>query len=191
MTTVEKESKMLKKKSRSTGIYSEILITKQIYINIVHVGSNIKQVLEKKLASEIEGKCIVEGFIKQGSVKVMTYSSGIIKGEQVYFEVVLEALVCCPVEGMHINCVAQNITKAGIKAETEEEPSPVVIFITRDHHHSSEYFSKVKDGDAIKVRVIGQRFELNDKYISIIAELLEPREEKQKAKKKPKLIIKN
>ena len=72
MTTLEKETKMLKKKSHSTGIYSEILITKQVYVNIIHIGSNIKQMLEKKLASEIEGKCIVEGFIKQGSVKVLT-----------------------------------------------------------------------------------------------------------------------
>jgi DNA-directed RNA polymerase subunit E'/Rpb7 len=189
MTTIEKEK--LIKKPRSIGIYSEILITKQVYLNIVHIGSNIKQILEKKLASEIEGKCIVEGYIKEGSVKLLTYSSGIIKGEQIYFEVVLEALVCCPVEGMHINCIAENITKAGIKAQTDENPSPIVIFITRDHHHSSEYFSKVKVGDIIKVRVIGQRFELNDKYISIIAELLESREEKQKARKKPKLIIKN
>ena len=32
----------------------------------------------------------------------------------------------------------------------------------------------------IKVRVIGQRFELNDKYVSIIAELVVPSEEKTK-----------
>ena len=51
-------------------------------------------------------------------------------------------------------------------------------------------FSKVKVGDKIKARVIGQRFELNDTYISIIAELIEDKAEKY-GKKKPKLKIKN
>jgi hypothetical protein len=45
--------------------------------------------------------------------------------------------------------------------------------LARDHHNSP-YFSTVKINDRINVRVIGQRFELNDKYVSIIAELIEP-----------------
>ena len=49
-----------------------------------------------------------------------------------------------------------------------------------------DYFSNVKENDDIKVRVIGQRFELNDKYISILAELIDP----QKIKKGvPKIIL--
>jgi hypothetical protein len=114
-----------------------------------------------------------------------------VKGSYIIFEIVFECLVCSPVEGMHISCIVKNITKAGIRAETKEEPSPVVIFIARDHHAAtSPYFSSVTDGTDINVRVIGQRFELNDKYISIIAELLEPREEKAKRKRRPKLVIK-
>ena len=52
------------------------------------------------------------------------------------------------------------------------------------------YFSTITEDQDIKVRVIGQRFELNDKAISIIAELIEPPEVKQ-AKRKPKLILTN
>jgi hypothetical protein len=74
---------------------------------------------------------------------------------------------------MHINCVAKHINKAGIRAEVNETPSPVVIFIARDHNYSSPLFSQIKEDEHITVRVIGQRFELNDKYISIIAELIE------------------
>ena len=55
---------------------------------------------------------------------------------------------------------------------------------------------QVKEDDVINVRVIGTRFELNDKYISIIAELLNPRPIKPKLTRpkttiKPKLIIKS
>ena len=69
----------------------------------------------------------------------------------------------------------ENITKIGIRAETNENPSPVVIFISRDHHYTSTYFSNIKENDDIQVSVIGQRFELNDKYVSIIAKVVEPK----------------
>ena len=127
------------------------------------------------IASEIEGKCIVEGYVKPGSSKIMTYSSGLIHGSSVAFDVVYECSICSPVEGMNITCVAKNITKAGIRAETIELPSPVVIFVARDHHYTTPYFSEVKEKDEIVIKVIGQRYELNDKYISIIAELVPAR----------------
>lgn len=153
-------------------LFNNALITKKIHVGIQHIGNNIKQTLEKIIASDIEGKCIVEGFVKNGSTKIMTYSSGLISGSMITFEVAYECSICSPVEGMTINCVAKNITKAGIRAETNDSPSPVVIFVARDHHYSTNTLSDVKENDEIVVRVIGQRYELNDKYISIIAELV-------------------
>ena len=86
---------------------------------------------------------------------------------------VIECEVCFPVEGMVVDCLARNITKAGIRAESAtDSPSPIVVFVARDHHYQSKQFSNVQEGDKIRIRVIGQRFELNDKYISIIAELV-------------------
>ena len=163
------------KKSADISIYTPTLITRKIPISIIHVGKNIKQTLEKIIASQIEGKCVVEGFIKPGSAKIATYSSGIVKADEIIFDITFECMVCSPVEVMLINCVAKNITKMGIRAETNENPSPVVIFISRDHHYTSTYFSNIKENDDIQVSVIGQRFELNDKYVSIIAKVVEPK----------------
>ena len=73
---------------------------------------------------------------------------------------------------MEITCVAKNITKAGIRAELNMDISPVVIFVARDHHYVSPLFNKVVEGDEIVVKIIGQRFELNDINICAIAELL-------------------
>ena len=178
-------------------LFNNALITKKVHVGIQHIGNNnIKHTLEKIVASEIEGKCIVEGCVKNGSVKIMTYSSGLIGGSTITFDVVYECSICSPVEGMLINCVAKNITKAGIRAETDHRPSPVVIFVARDHHYSMSEFSNVKEGDEIKVRVIGQRYELNDKYISIIAEFvpttikIKPQAVKKNvATKKPRLVL--
>ena len=70
---------------------------------------------------------------------------------------------------MLINCLAKNITKAGIRAESADAiPSPVVVFIARDHHYNNAQFASIQVDEKFMVRVIGQRFELNDKYVSVI-----------------------
>ena len=187
------ESKPTKKifEKKIMEVYSPALLTKNIQLMINVIGRDIQQTLEKKIKFLIEGKCIAEGFVKPQSVKILTYSSGMINdGNKINFEVAFECEICLPVEGMLIEAVVKNVTKAGIRAEIYKEESlnsPVVIFIARDHHYNMEYFSTVKENDSIKVRVIGIRYELNDKYISVIAELIPP---KKKITKKPKLILK-
>ena len=171
------------------NIYIKSLLTRNISIPIKSIGKNLINIIEQYISSNYEGKCIAEGFVKIGSCKVITNSSGLIKSTNIIFQVVFECKICCPVEGMLIQCVAKNITKAGIRAESSDEtPSPVIIFVTRDHSYLSEYFSSIEEGNKIVIRVIGQRFELNDKYISIIAELVEPKKDEE-YKIKSKLVI--
>jgi hypothetical protein len=175
---MEPKQRYKKKEIRYEGIYSRSLITRSICLPITSITSNIQENIEKYISSNFEAKCIVEGFIQPGSCKIVTYSSGVVKGLNIQIEVVFECQACCPVEGMLLQCVAKNITKAGIRAESaSENPSPIIVFVTRDHHYKSEYFSTIEEGAKINVRVIGQRFELNDKYVSIIAELVEPKVE--------------
>ena len=183
--------KMRKKETKIRDIYSRCLITRNISLPIVLMNKNIQETIEYCISDQFEGKCINEGFVKPGSTKIISYSSGIIeRGIHILFEVLFECLVCFPVEGALLSCVAKNITKAGIRAESSEDsPSPVVIFIARDHNYANTYFTSIQEGDTFVCRVIGQRFELNDKYISIIAELVKPKIGEQELMKKPKLII--
>lgn len=161
-----------------TDIYNKGVVTKHVSVSINDVGSNIKEILEADLRSALEGKCCKDGFVKSGSIRVISFSSGkILNGSHIQFEVVLEAFFAFPVEGMLIDCKATNVTKAGIKASITDDDgsSPVVIFVSRDHFHADDYFQSVKEGDKVTVRVIGQRFELNDPFVSVIAELVKPR----------------
>ena len=189
------KQKFKRREVKYSSIYSQSLLTRCILLPITAIGNNLKQNIEKDIAFNFEGKCVAEGFVKNGSTKIITYSSGVIKGSDILFEVVFECMVCCPVEGMLIQCEAKNITKAGIRAESsEEKPSPVVVFVTRDHHYASQQFSDINEDDKFVARVIGQRFELNDKYVSIIAELVEKKdyeiqEQLQQKKGKPRLVI--
>jgi DNA-directed RNA polymerase subunit E'/Rpb7 len=167
-------------------VYSLSQITKKIALPINAIGRSIQQTIEETIASMVEGRCIVEGYVKPQSVRVITYSSGILHGDNVVFEVVFECQVCSLVEGTKLKVVAKNITKAGIRAESADEiPSPFVLFVARDHYYSSDYFNSIEEGEKFTARVIAQRFELNDKYVSIIAEIVPPK--KKEYQQKPRL----
>ena len=186
-TNVQPERKKTNKKMKlkKKGIYNKNIINYRVHLNITELGNNIHQNLETKLKNSLEGKCTKDGYIKHDSIVLQTYSSGLIKGNTIVFDTVFECLICRPVEGMRIyECLVQNNTKAGIKAVTKEDNSPVIIFISRDQHYDNKSFSNVKAGDIIDVRVIGIRYELNDSYISVLGEYLEK-------KAPPKLVIKN
>ena len=186
-TKIRPKKKITKLKVKeSNEIYSKSLFSREVCVSITNIGKNMKETLERIIASEVEGKCIIQGYVKPGSVKVQNYSSGLVMTDKVIFNVVLECYVCNPVEGMIINCFAENITKAGIRALITKENSPLLIFVARDHNYMSSYFNSVKENDNIKVKVIGQRFELNDKYISIIASLVEEHENILQLQTKPK-----
>lgn len=158
-------------------MYRSEILSRKVPLSITHVGSTTKRNLEQWLQNALEGKCSVEGFIRPNSTQVLTYSSGTIQGHSILFHVGFECQVCSPVEGHMITCVVENVTKAGIRAKMkmrDDEPSPVDVFCARDHHHSNSYFLELKEGDEVTVRVIGQRFELNDPMISVIAQVISP-----------------
>jgi len=188
-TEITFQNKSKNKQKEYKQVYSRSLITESISLSIIHVGRNLKQTLETTISSMVEEKCIVEGYVKPKSVKLITHSSGVIKGDKIIFDIVYECEVCFPVSGMLLNCIAKNITKAGIRAESSDEtPSPFVLFVARDHYFSNEYFNSIKENDKFVARIIAQRFELNDKYISIIGELIKPRIENNEPIK-PRIII--
>jgi DNA-directed RNA polymerase subunit E'/Rpb7 len=172
------------------GPYIKSLLTMKVFLKITEIGRNIKDNLERIISSKIEGKCVVEGFIRPDSVNDLQYSSGKVNGEFVEYHTIYECMVCHPVEGMEVECVCKTITKAGIHAEVVDQAGniPITMFIARDHHIANHLFSLVKDGSRILVRVIGVRFELNDPYVSAIGKLLEKLGEDQ-GKKKPISIL--
>ena len=171
-------SSFVQKKSSSLSpeddLYLKTVLTTKVVVPFILVGSNVETTIKNTISAKFEGKCIVEGFVKPDSINIIKFSSGTLSSKYVEFEVVFECNICCPVEGMQINCYAKNITQAGIRAFTslDEKKSPVIIYVSRDHHSSNSYFNSVNEKDFIRIRVIGQRFELNDKQVSVIGELM-------------------
>ena len=162
--------KQVKDNTANNNIFNKSIITKKVILSIVNIGKNLSDTINKYLVTNIEGKCIQEGYVRSGSCKIISYSSGtIVNGSDILIEVVFECLLCHPVEGMLINCKITNITKAGIKAESIfDDVSPFILFIARDYSSQNEDFVSKKVGDHIVAKTIGVRFELNDSYVSII-----------------------
>jgi DNA-directed RNA polymerase subunit E'/Rpb7 len=169
--------------SKKSSIYSKNVLHRKISIPIHLIGSNLINIINMKLTKLFEGKCSKEGYIKNGSIQILTYSSGVLEDNFILFDVSFECLICRPVEGMRILCKIDNITKAGIRASYHNQiESPVTIFLARDHYANNPLFLKLEEGDLINVKVIGTRFELNDKNVYIIAELLKKIKRKEKKK---------
>jgi DNA-directed RNA polymerase subunit E'/Rpb7 len=155
------------------GVYNKSVLDTKVILAITEIGKTIKTNLENKILHKIGGKCISEGYIKPGSIRILNYSSGSVAGDMIEYHVVFECMVCLPVEGMLIECMSKTITKAGIHAQVIDEDGnmPVTVFIARDHHHVDDRFLAIKENAKLTVRVIGIRFELNDKCICAIANL--------------------
>lgn len=169
-------------------VYNKCQITKKVLLPITAIGQNLMSTLENAVSGMVCGKCIVDGYVKPGSVQIISYTSGMLKNSTVLFDVVFNCDVCFPVAGMKLKCIVKNITKAGIRAESAEDdgnPSPFVLFVARDHSFTSDVFNTMQIGQEFIAKVIDKRFELNDTYISIIAEIdksYEREKEREKAR---------
>jgi predicted NAD-dependent protein-ADP-ribosyltransferase YbiA (DUF1768 family) len=151
-------------------LYHTSLLSRSLSIPISAMGGNIHEVLMDQL-SQVEGQCLEEGYIKKGSIKLLRHSCGVLKAGFVSIQTVFECMVSNPVPGQTFTCVVEHNTRAGIKGRLDSSEKPFVVFLARDHHHHIPNFSEIKENEKIKVTVLGQRYEIHDPTISVIAVL--------------------
>lgn len=142
------------------------LLSKKIVVPMNQMGGNVHEVISNKL-SMFEGKCVEEGYVKPKSSKLFSYSCGKVKKNEVVIHVVFECEIVNPVAGQLMECKVENNTKAGITARVKDQSC--VVFLARDHHNTDPTFSKIKENETIRVKVIGQRYEVGDPTIYVIA----------------------
>jgi hypothetical protein len=142
-----------------------------------HIERHLKEVV----SNEIDGKCIPDGFVKPGSCNLHCYSVGTFSAGNIQFVLNIECMICCPKEGTVVSCIARTVTQAGIRAHAFCEPSPIVVYVSREMHDAvsknrlmTNSIDLIKPGDPVQIRVVGKRFELNDKHVSVIGELILP-----------------
>jgi DNA-directed RNA polymerase subunit E'/Rpb7 len=178
------KGKIKKSKVKKRGIFMKNVLSRRVILPFYVVGSNIRENIKTKLETNLYNKCTKEGYIRNKSIVILSYSSGVIESDNVIFDVMFECDICHPVEGQLIKCQVKNITRAGIRAiyNTKDIKSPITIFVARDHHYNNEEFSKLTESQDITIQVIGIRYELNDETISVLGELKTTKTNKPKTK---------
>ena len=152
-------------------IYVDSLISRPVQIPMSECGKNITEILQHTL-QPLEGKCITEGYIKRHSIRVVNYSSGIMKDHYVIFTVVFECKIAVPFVNQELTCIVETNTIAGLQCKLYSDESPFIIFLAKDHHMEDATFFDCKVGSIVKVNVIGKRYSVNDPNISVIAKLV-------------------
>ena len=152
-------------------LFHKQLIHERILVPYNKIGKDMDSYFQSYVETYIEGKCRNEGFIKNNSSKVIEYSAGLLYSSKVEFLVVFEVYACMPYEDMELKCIVKNINKIGIRCIIQEENNPMNIFINNEHNSTMDLDS-YHESQEIKVKVLGHRFELNDTFISIIAEII-------------------
>ena len=153
------------------NLFHTQLIHEKLLVPYNSIGSDMSSYFNSYVQTYIEGKCRNEGYIKNNASKVINYSAGLLYGSKVEFIVVFEVEACMPYEDMELNCIIKNINKIGLRCIIQEENNPMNIFISNEHNVNVD-MERYNENETIRVKVLGHRFELNDTFISIIAEII-------------------
>ena len=145
-------------------------IPETISIPFVEFPGDINNYFIIYAKKHIEGRCRKEGYIYPNTLKIEEYSTGILHGDKVKYDVVFSGEVCNPEINMNVNCKIINITKIGIRAIVNDVNNPMVLFISREHNQNKN-FDDYSINQIINVKILGTRFEIYDTYISAIAEI--------------------
>jgi hypothetical protein len=149
------------------------ILSKTVSLPITEVGKNLKEVLRNKVAELVEAKCIVEGYVKQHSVQILSYSCGLVRANDAVFNVSYSCEVFLPCAGMVLDqCVVTEILEsAGIELKSNQSPNIFVVYVYQDHNFEDKEF-KGRVGDTAAIHVIDYRFEIYDEYITIMGEIV-------------------
>jgi hypothetical protein len=151
-------------------MFTPIQIEEQILVPFQSCGSPEKYFMNYA-RDNLEGHCRKEGYISKKSMKIESYSGGLLFADSVSFDVVFHASVSNPCVDTITTCKILNNTKIGIRGIYQEEDNPIIFFVSREHNPTKN-FDEYNIGQTIQVKIIGTRFELNDTAISSISEII-------------------
>lgn len=146
--------------------------------------ANFEQVILDKVKASLEGVCSRYGYIRPGSIIINKRSAGVFVKQHfnghIKFDMVCRAEVCNPGVGAVFQAVVKNKNALGIHAEStivvDDIAYPVLDIIIPKRSagiKSSVDLDTLNVGDSVNIEVLGKRYQLNDKKISIIARAIQ------------------
>lgn len=150
-----------------------------VHLAPMELTADFEDTILRKLRQNLEGVCSRHGYIKPSSIEIVRRSAGQFVKQHfnghLRYDVVCRAEVCNPPQNSIVEAVIKKMNELGLHAESTlrigESDVPVldIIIPKRAAGIQSEVdLSELQPGDRIYVEVLGKRFQLNDRMISII-----------------------
>jgi DNA-directed RNA polymerase subunit E'/Rpb7 len=159
----------------ATNIYIRMLLCERVKLEPSFLHRQYRDEVVRRLKLKVEGLCSRHGFIRPDSIEIHKICTGKVElvglNGNTEFDVVFYADVCNPMLGSVIKCRVSNINKFGILAEAENVIE-AIIAKNSVNIQSDVDLDKVRIGDDIFIEVVGKKYELNERKISLIGRVV-------------------
>ena len=159
-----------------SDLFVNTVLKHTISLEPKYINNTLDDTILDIIKEELENKCIKYGYVKPGSISILSRSLGSVLASQfngsVVYSLKLSAKICNPLENSIIKGTINAINKMGVMAYVGDKDSPYIsILMAKQHHIDNEDFNNLKIGDTIKIKVLGKRYEYGDSQISVIGVL--------------------
>jgi DNA-directed RNA polymerase subunit E'/Rpb7 len=157
------------------NIFVRVQLCEKIKLEPAFISKSYKDEVLRRLKVKVEGICTKHGYIKPDSIEIHKICTGRVEliglNGNTVFDVYFFADVCNPLLGSIIKCQVSNINKFGILAEAGNIIE-AIIAKNSVSIQSDVDLERVRIGDEVFIEVLGKKYELNDKKISLIARIV-------------------
>lgn len=161
------------------SLFIRALLNDNVKLKPKFVTKNSTKFILERLKKTFEGCCTYHGYIKVDSIEIVKVSCGLIKdvtlnGDTI-FNVTYYADVCNPIIGSVVSAKVVNTNMFGILAENglniNGKYYPILEIIVAKNANAE--LDKIKVGSQIDIEVIGKKYELEDKKITVVGKVVE------------------
>jgi DNA-directed RNA polymerase subunit E'/Rpb7 len=158
------------------------MINSNLNLDSKDINSDIDNIIRMKLKEKVEGKCYEDGYIVEGSVKIIKRGIGSIattnNKSSIRYNITYNAEVISPSNGDKIEVIVNNVNKMGVlshvrlnKKDVENhEDSPMIIMLPREYFdESTRNIDDLTVGQKIDIMVVGCRIKYGSDKIQVIA----------------------
>lgn len=142
----------------------------KLTLPIAQFHGNMAHHITRMLHAQFDGKCAKGGFVKQGSIHLLSNSIALVHELDPVVVATFECSVACPTKqiGQTLECTVKSVKTAGLECEC----APFVVQIVRDLRHSQAYFEAIHPGDVVSAKVFDCRFEIGKPVLYLLAYLV-------------------
>ena len=184
----------------NNDIFVRVLLNEKIKLEPSFITKSFAIELKNRLVHKLEGICSRHGFIRKKSIDIYKIKPGYLElislNGYAQYDIYFYAEVCNPLIGSIIKCKVTNINKFGILAEagykvngTIKNILEAIIAKNSVNIKSDIDLDKIKQGDIVKIEVIGKKFELNDEKISVVGKILNQKVKQDVKPVKTEIIV--